>query len=194
MGYTRTNLSSSTAAVTNRFVTSTNMKVGAYTLANTSAAWSGGFTVTVNSQVTACPHESLAMQVTTVVPIGKVLPLGGLQTAVTGQQPGLTVGGGKFTTAPAPLVAVTVQGPPALDPTRKLKISGMVKTPLDLGARVALGVGPQLVDLARGDAELPGHRPLPAAEVPEHPQPLARVERSFRHHAEQLRLRNVVRT
>lgn len=46
MGYTFTNTAATTAAVTNRLVTTTNMKVGAYTLANTSAVWSGGFTVT----------------------------------------------------------------------------------------------------------------------------------------------------
>jgi hypothetical protein len=46
MGFTRTALSATTAAVTNRFVTSTNMKVGAYTLANTTAAHGAGFKVT----------------------------------------------------------------------------------------------------------------------------------------------------
>lgn len=37
-----TGLSATTAAVTNRFVTSTNMIVGAYSLANASPAWQGG--------------------------------------------------------------------------------------------------------------------------------------------------------
>ena len=46
MGYSKTNISSSTAAVTNRFVTSVNMKVGAYTLANTTASHGAGFTLT----------------------------------------------------------------------------------------------------------------------------------------------------
>jgi len=46
MGYTFTNTASTTAAVTNRLVTSTNMIVGAYALANTTAPWGGGFTVT----------------------------------------------------------------------------------------------------------------------------------------------------
>ena len=41
-----TGISATTAAVTNRFVTSTNMKVGAYTLANTTPAWQGGCFVT----------------------------------------------------------------------------------------------------------------------------------------------------
>lgn len=47
MGFTFTNTAATTAAVTNRYVTSTNMKVGAYTLANTTPAWSGAGLVTV---------------------------------------------------------------------------------------------------------------------------------------------------
>jgi hypothetical protein len=47
MAYAKTNLSATTAAVTNRFVTSVSMKVGAYTLANTTAAHGAGFLVTV---------------------------------------------------------------------------------------------------------------------------------------------------
>lgn len=46
MGLTFTNTAATTAAVTNRLVTTTNMKVGAYTVANASAVWVGGFTVT----------------------------------------------------------------------------------------------------------------------------------------------------
>jgi hypothetical protein len=46
MGLTYTNTAATTAAVTNRLVTSTNMKVGAYAIANASAVWSGGFTIT----------------------------------------------------------------------------------------------------------------------------------------------------
>ncbi len=42
-----TGLAASTAAVTNRYVTSTNMKVGAYTLANTTPTWQGAGLVTV---------------------------------------------------------------------------------------------------------------------------------------------------
>ena len=42
-----TGLAASTAAVTNRFVTSTNMIVGAYTLANTTPTWAGGCFVTI---------------------------------------------------------------------------------------------------------------------------------------------------
>ena len=47
MGYSFTNTAASTAAVTNRFVTSTNMKVGTYTIANASPTWSGGCLVTI---------------------------------------------------------------------------------------------------------------------------------------------------
>jgi hypothetical protein len=46
MGYTFTNTAASTAAVTNRFVTSTNMANGTYTVANASPTWSGGCLVT----------------------------------------------------------------------------------------------------------------------------------------------------
>ena len=42
-----TNIAASTAAVTNRFVASTNMIVGAYAVANASPAWQGGCLVTV---------------------------------------------------------------------------------------------------------------------------------------------------
>jgi hypothetical protein len=47
MGLTFTNTAASTAAVTNRFVTSTNMIVGAYSVANPSPVWSGACIVTV---------------------------------------------------------------------------------------------------------------------------------------------------
>lgn len=47
MGLTFTNTAATTAAVTNRYVTSTNMIVGAYTLANTTPVWSGAALVTV---------------------------------------------------------------------------------------------------------------------------------------------------
>jgi hypothetical protein len=45
---------------------------------------SGGrrFTVTVKVQVALFPHASVTVQVTVVVPIGKVLPLGGAQLTV----------------------------------------------------------------------------------------------------------------
>ena len=41
-------------------------------------------TVTVKEQFAECPQLSLAVQVTVVMPIGKVLPLGGLQVTVGG--------------------------------------------------------------------------------------------------------------
>jgi hypothetical protein len=47
MGLTYTNTAATTAAVANRFVTSTNMANGAYTLANTTPVWSGACFVTV---------------------------------------------------------------------------------------------------------------------------------------------------
>jgi hypothetical protein len=47
MGYGFTNISATTAAVANRYVTSTNMIVGTYTLANTTPVWQGGAFVTV---------------------------------------------------------------------------------------------------------------------------------------------------
>ena len=47
----------------------------------------GDLTVTWNEQLVEPPHESLATQVTVVVPIGKVLPLGGLQFTIGGLHP-----------------------------------------------------------------------------------------------------------
>jgi hypothetical protein len=52
MGFKATNIAATTAAVTNRIVTSANMKVGTYTIANASPAWAGGALITVtHSQV-----------------------------------------------------------------------------------------------------------------------------------------------
>lgn len=47
MSYTSTRIAASTAAVADRIVASANMKVGAYTIANASAVWEGGFKVTL---------------------------------------------------------------------------------------------------------------------------------------------------
>lgn len=47
MGFGYTPITASTAAVTNRFVTSVNMANGTYTIANPSATWTGGFRVTI---------------------------------------------------------------------------------------------------------------------------------------------------
>jgi hypothetical protein len=52
MGYVLTNTAATTAAVTNRFVTSVAMKVGSYTVANASPVWSGGCFVTVTHTIT----------------------------------------------------------------------------------------------------------------------------------------------
>lgn len=53
MGYNFTNVSVSTAAVTNRYVVSVAMKVGAYTLAATTPAWNGGALVTITHTTVA---------------------------------------------------------------------------------------------------------------------------------------------
>lgn len=58
MGYSYTGISATTAAVANRYVTTTNMKVGAYTLANTTPAWQGGALVTV-THTTATGTDTL---------------------------------------------------------------------------------------------------------------------------------------
>jgi hypothetical protein len=61
------NISAATAAVTNRFVTSTNMKVGAYTIANSGVAtWAGGFLVTLTHSTVAVGTDTLG----TVVIVG----------------------------------------------------------------------------------------------------------------------------
>jgi hypothetical protein len=59
MGYSLTNTAASTAAVTNRFVTSTNMKVGTYTIANASPTWSGGCLVTITHTTVATGTDTL---------------------------------------------------------------------------------------------------------------------------------------
>jgi hypothetical protein len=48
-----TGIAATTAAVTNRFVVSTNMIVGAYSLANTGPVWQGGCLVTVTHTTVA---------------------------------------------------------------------------------------------------------------------------------------------
>ena len=65
--------------------------------------------MTVKLQLVVLPQLSLAVLITVVVPIGKVLPLGG--TAVTkggGLQPPLAMTL-KYTMAPPELVALTVR-------------------------------------------------------------------------------------
>lgn len=53
MGLTFTNTAATTAAVTNRFVTSTNMSLTPYTIANASPVWSGGCLVTITHTTVA---------------------------------------------------------------------------------------------------------------------------------------------
>jgi len=48
-------------------------------------------TPTVKLQLADWPQESVALQLTVVVPIGNTLPLGGAQLVVIGGQPPLTV-------------------------------------------------------------------------------------------------------
>ena len=56
-------------------------------------------TVTVKLQVAVLPDVSVAVQVTVVVPTGKIEPLAGLHTVVTPRQLSDAVGGGKLTVA-----------------------------------------------------------------------------------------------
>jgi hypothetical protein len=57
-------------------------------------------TLTLNEQVAVLPEASVAVQVTVVVPTGKVEPEGGTQATVTPGQLSAAVGGGKVTTEP----------------------------------------------------------------------------------------------
>ena len=56
-------------------------------------------TVTVKVQVAVLPDVSVAVQVTVVVPTGRIEPLGGVHTEVTPGQLSDTVGAGKVTVA-----------------------------------------------------------------------------------------------
>jgi hypothetical protein len=56
--------------------------------------FSVSLTVTVKVQVAVLPELSVAVQVTVVVPLGKVEPEGGLQTTVTPGQLSAAVGVG----------------------------------------------------------------------------------------------------
>lgn len=58
MGFGYTPIAASTAAVANRFVTSTTMRVGTYTLANSTPTWAGGCLVTV-THTTATGTDTL---------------------------------------------------------------------------------------------------------------------------------------
>ena len=96
MGYTFTNTAATTAAVANRYVTSANMKVGAYTLANTTPVWSGAGLVTVTHTEVGGGVDTLG----TIVVLGIdmagqgrtdiITPLNG--TVATGTVPFRTIG------------------------------------------------------------------------------------------------------
>jgi hypothetical protein len=68
MAFQWSGIAASTAAVTDRLVTSTNMKVGAYALAHSTAAVTGGFLVTV-AHTSADTADTLG----TIVVVGKNL-------------------------------------------------------------------------------------------------------------------------
>jgi len=95
MGYTFTNTAATTAAVANRYVTTTNMKVGTYTLANTTPVWSGAGLVTVTHTEVGGGVDTLG----TIVVVGKdlsgqtrtdtITPLNG--TVATGTVPFRTI-------------------------------------------------------------------------------------------------------
>lgn len=57
--YRYLNIAATTAAVTNRFVASANMKVGSYTVANASPVWAGGCLVTVTHTTVATGTDTL---------------------------------------------------------------------------------------------------------------------------------------
>jgi hypothetical protein len=57
---------------------------------STIGAQACGLTVTEKLQLVTTTPQSKALQVTRVVPTGKVLPLGGLQETKAGPQPPLT--------------------------------------------------------------------------------------------------------
>src|SRR5437763_472906 len=92
---------------------------------NTSGAPSG-FTVTWNVQVAELPQLSLAVQVTIVVPIGNVLPEGGLQTTVGVASHPPEAAGLYVTTAPAGPVALTVMSAGQVMLTTKAGLSATI--------------------------------------------------------------------
>lgn len=69
MGNTYTPIAATTAAVTNRIVTSTNMKVGTYTIANASPVWAGGALITVSHTQVGGVTDTLG----TITVVGKDL-------------------------------------------------------------------------------------------------------------------------
>ena len=110
MAYQYTNISASTAAVANRFVTSTNRKVGSYTVANASPAWAGGCLVTVTHTAVDAADTLGTITITgtgldgrplteTITPLNGTVATGTkvfrVVTAVTGA--GWVIGGGNDT-------------------------------------------------------------------------------------------------
>jgi hypothetical protein len=60
-------------------------------------------TVTVKLQVAMFPEASVVVQVTVVEPVGKHVPVGGVQTVVAPGQLSIGVGVAKFTTEQPPV-------------------------------------------------------------------------------------------
>src|ERR687887_64322 len=82
----------------------------------TGAVWSTRFTVTLKSALPVFWCESVAVQVTFVVPRGKVLPEAGLQ--VTGSGPStLSVALAEKVTIPPPVDSVSAEKSPGTDTT-----------------------------------------------------------------------------
>src|SRR4051812_23903402 len=64
------------------------------------SVWARGYTVTGKLQLAVWPIESVTVQVTVVVPIGKSEPDGGTQVTTRGGTPPPTIGAGNVTCAP----------------------------------------------------------------------------------------------
>lgn len=93
-------------AVAARYVTATpaaEVAVADWLLGRVSTGAAGLFTVTMKVAVVVCARLSVVVQVTVVIPMGKVVPDAGAHDGV----PALAVGDAYVTTAPADDVAVT---------------------------------------------------------------------------------------
>ena len=69
MSFKATNIAATTATVADRIVASANMKVGAYTVANASAVWAGGFKLSLTHTEVGGGVDTLG----TVAVVGKDL-------------------------------------------------------------------------------------------------------------------------
>ncbi len=96
-------------------------------------------TVTLKLQVADWPPASVAVQVTVVIPIGNVLPVGGLQMTATGRQPPLAEPV-KFTTAPAALVAVAVRSDEPVSTIGGRGLTVTVKLPVAVWPHASVAV------------------------------------------------------